>query len=239
MDVYLVPVGPDGYELYCEPHDGPIADAGAVGGGAARWWSWTYWRARMSRTFRTVLAYLEQERERRAARRAASYRGAWWQRLRDRVTAWLAERVAEQRLLWRLRNVSEATAYFPDDQHATEAAEVVRHSLRRDGARHGRWLIVNAVGFLIAVPLSFVPGPNIILYYFIFRVMGHYLSWTGAKQGGTSVRWSYQVCPPLTELRRLPHLPMTDRAALAHVVAERLGLERIDTFAERIARAGA
>lgn len=229
MDVYLVPVGPDGYELYCEPHDGPVADGVGDDG----------WRAKLTRTFRTVLAYLEQERERRAARRAELYRGTWWQRLRDRLTAWLAERVAEQRLLWRLRSVSDAIAHFPDDQNPTEAAGIVRHSLRRDGTRHGWWLVVNAVGFLIAVPLSFVPGPNVILYYFIFRVVGHFLSWTGARQGTTVVRWTYQVCPPLTGLRRLPHLPMTERAALAHAVAEQLGLERIDTFAERIARAGA
>ncbi len=229
MDVYLVPVGPDGYELYCEPHDGPVTD-GATGDG---------WRAKMSRTFRTVLAYLEQERERRAARRAAHYRGTWWQRVRDRVTAWLAERVAEQRLLWRLRGVAGATAHFPDDQDAASAAAIVRHSLKRDGRRHGRWLAVHAVGTVLAVPLSFVPGPNLILYYFIFRLVGHYLSWTGARQGTAVVRWTYQVCAPLGELRRLPHLPMTERAVLAHGVAERLGLEHIDTFAERMARAGA
>jgi hypothetical protein len=229
MDVYLVPVGPDGYELYCEPHEGPVADGvGDVG-----------WRAKMSRTFRAVLDYLEQERDRRAARRAANYRGVWWQRLRDRVTAWLAERVAEQRLLWRLRSVSEATAHFPDDQTETLAADIVQRSLKRDGARHGRWLAIDALGTVLSMPLTVIPGPNAVLYYFIFRVVGHYLSWTGARQGTAAVRWSYRVCPPLTDLRQLHQLPMTDRAALAHAVAERLGLERIDTFAERVARAGA
>jgi hypothetical protein len=142
-------------------------------------------------------------------------------------------------LLWRLRSVSEATAHFPGDQTSQQAADIVFHSLRRDGARHGRWLAVDSIGFCIAMPLSFVPGPNIILYYFIFRVVGHYLSWTGARQGTTGVRWAYQSSPPLTDLRRLSSLPMTERAALAHAVAERLGLERIDTFAERISRAGA
>lgn len=229
MDVYLVPAGPDGYELYCEPHEGIAADEPERRG----------WRAKLSRTFRTVLEYLEQERERRAARRAARHRGTWLQRLRDRLTAWLAERVAEQRLLWRLRSVSSAMAYFPDDQTGQQAADIVLHSLRRDGARHGRWLAVDSIGFCIAMPLSFVPGPNVILYYFIFRVVGHYLSWTGARQGTTGVRWTYRPCPLLTELRRLPSLPMTERAALAHAVAERLGLERIDTFAERLSRAGA
>jgi hypothetical protein len=80
-----------------------------------------------------------------------------------------------------------------------------------------------------------VPGPNVLLYYFVFRVTGHYLSWTGARRGTCVVRWSYTPCAPLTELRRLASLPMVERAALAHAVAVRLGLEQIDTFAERMA----
>lgn len=226
MDVYLVPAGPDGYELYCEPQsDGADGDAAPADGV----------RAGITRTFRRVLTFLEQDRERRAARRAARHRGTLWQRARDRVVAWLAERVAEQRLLWRLRNATDAVAHHPDDLSGDEAATIVRRSLRRDGARHRNWLLFDAAGCVVTWPLTFVPGPNLLLYYFIFRVTGHFLSWTGARQGLTAVAWTYAVCPPLTDLRRLPALPMTARAALAHDVAARLGLERIDSFAERMA----
>lgn len=226
MDVYLVPAGPDGYELSCEPHhDGADAPDATQPG----------WRARATRIFRSVLTYLEQERERRAARRAARYRGTVFQRVRDRVVAWLAERVAEQRLLWRLRSTDTATAHFPDDLSAAEASAIVRRSLSRDGTRHRNWLAFDATGCAITAPLSFVPGPNVILYYFTFRATGHYLSWTGARRGTSVVRWTYTPCEPLTELRRLASLPMIERAALAHAVAVRLGLEQIDTFAERMA----
>lgn len=234
MDVYLVPAGPDGYELYCEPHHEatPVPVDGT--GWRARL-SWTFWRTRVTRTFRTVLAYLEQERERRAARRAMRHRGTVFQRVRDRVIAWLAERVAEQRLLWRLRSASEAIAHYPDDLSTDEASAIVQRSLQRDGTRHRNWLAFDAAGCAVTAPLSFVPGPNLILYYFVFRVTGHYLSWTGARHGTSAVRWTYRACPPLTDLRRLASLPMTDRAALANAVAQRLGLEHIDTFAERMA----
>ncbi len=229
MDVYLVPIGPDGYELYCEPHDTAAVTADE---------SVPRWRRRASETFRAGLAYLERERQRRAALRAQRYRGTVLQRIRDRVVAWLAERVAEQRLLWRLRGEQEARAHHPDDLPGPAASEIVQRSLRRDGARHLRWLIVNTVGFAIAVPLSFIPGPNVLLYYFIFRGMGHYLSWVGARQGLSAVRWAYAACPPLTDLRRLPSVPLQERAAFAHDVAQRLGLEHLDTFAERMALAG-
>ena len=235
MDVYLVPAGPDGYELYCEPHREGAGQSDEQRSGWRARLSWTFWQARISRTFRRVLTYLEQERERRAVRRAARHRGTLMQRVRDRVVAWLAERVAEQRLLWRLRSTGTATAHYPDDISADEASVIVRRSLLRDGTRHRNWLAFDATGCAITAPLSFVPGPNVILYYFVFRVTGHYLSWTGARRGASVVRWTYEPCGPLTELRRLASLPMTERAALAQAVANRLGLQQIDTFAERIA----
>lgn len=224
MDVYLVPVGPDGYELYCEPQEAAPAE---VAGGR--------WRRKASDVFRKVLDYLDQERHRRAARRAARHRGTPLQRIRNRMVAWLAERVAEQRLLWQLRRQERATAHYPDDIDAAEAEAIVRRSLRRDGARHGRWALVNLAGYIVALPFSFVPGPNVFTYYFVFRAVGHALSWSGARHGLSAVRWACASCPPLTELRRIGSLPRTERAALAHAVAERLGLERLDTFAERIA----
>jgi hypothetical protein len=225
MDVYLVPIGSDGYELYCETKDTPEAEIGPGDG----------WRQKGSRIFRAVLAYLDEERHRRAATRAARHRGTLFQRARDRVVAWLAERVAEQRLLWHLRGQPAAVAHYPDDVSAAGAADIVMRSLRRDGARHGRWLIFDTIGFGISVPLSLVPGPNVLLYYFVFRMMGHYLSWTGARHGVSSVEWGYVSCPPLAELRRIQTLPRTERAVVARAVAERLGLEHLDTFAERIA----
>lgn len=226
MDVYLVPIGPDGYELYCEPQAGLSGDAEGRPEG---------WRQRSAVTFRRVLAYLEQERQRRAVRRAASPRRTLPQRARDRVVAWLAERVAEQRLLWHLRRHASATAHHPADITGARAEAIVSQSLRRDGGRHLRWLVIYAVGTAIAWPLSFVPGPNVLLYYFIFRAMGHYLSWVGARHGITAVTWTYAACRPLTDLRQLPSLPRGERPVLASDVAARLGLKHIDTFAERMA----
>lgn len=228
MNVYLVPIGPDGYELYCEPQAGAPGD----GDGDVRP---VGWRQKAAATFRRVLAYLESERQRRAARRAARQRRTAWQRARDRMVAWLAERVAEQRLLWHLRRHATVTAHHPDDIAAAAAEDVVRESLRRDGTRHLRWLVVYAIAMAAAWPLSFIPGPNVLLYYFIFRAMGHYLSWVGARHGNRAVTWTFAACAPLTDLRRLPSLPRAERPALANAVAERLGLEHIDTFAERLA----
>jgi hypothetical protein len=228
MDVYLVPIGPDGYELYCEPLDLPAAEMPASSG----------WRLKATRLFRSVLTYLEQERERRASARVPHVKRTWWDRLRDRGLVWLAERVAEQRLLWRLRSVPAAKAYYPDDLLPDAARDIVGRSLKRDGRRHGRWVGGNVLGYLVALPFSVLPGPNLPCYYFVFRAVGHYLSWLGARHGLRTVQWEYAACQPLTALRRLPSLPVAERGTFAHDVAERLHLERIDTFAERMALGG-
>jgi hypothetical protein len=227
MNVYLVPIGPDGYELYCEPHDAPAHDGERLAG----------WRQKASERFRSVLVWLELDRAHRVARRAAWPRPPWFQRARDRVVAWLAERVAEQRLLWHLRRHASATAHYPDDVSAAAAADIVQRSLRRDATRHLRWMLVNVAGYFIVLPLSVFPGPNVPLFYFVFRAAGHYLSWIGARHGQNAVAWSFAPCAPLTDLRRLPSLPRDERAAFAHAVAERLALEHLDTFAERMALA--
>jgi hypothetical protein len=98
-------------------------------------------------------------------------------------------------------------------------------------------LLVNAIGCGLTAPLTVIPGPNVAAYYFVFRVVGHYLSWAGARHGVSSVQWRYVSCPPLTDLRPIGTLPRTERAVLAHAVAGRLGLEHLDSFAERIALA--
>ena len=225
MNVYLVPIGPDGYELYCEPHEAADPDVAGPAG----------WRARAADVFRRGLAYLEHERQRRSVSRTERSPDTRGRRIRDHVVSWLAERVAEQRLLWHLRRQANAAAYHPDDIGPAMAAEIVVRSLRHDGTRHFRWMLVNAAGVAISSPLTLIPGPNLPFFYFVFRGVGHYLAWSGARHGADGVAWAYHPSVPLTDLRRLPGLPRADRAAFAHAVAGRLGLEHLDTFAERMA----
>ena len=104
VDIYLLPVGPQDYELYCEPIDHAAARASGVESGL---------RARASKAFHGILDYIENERHRRHEREESQHHRGPLQRVRDRIMAWMAERVAEQRLLWRLRSVSEAAVHQP------------------------------------------------------------------------------------------------------------------------------
>ena len=54
--------------------------------------------------------------------------------------------------------------------------------LRRDHDRHRIWLVVNTVLLVLSAVLALVPGPNLVAYYFAFRVVGHWLSMRGAAR---------------------------------------------------------
>jgi hypothetical protein len=229
MDIYLVPAGRHHYGLYCEVEDRRQGSGDETRPG---------WRAALGRQFHRSLAYLEAERRDRIERAAAAERRTRLRRLRDRALGWLAERVAEQRLLWFLRSERDVTAHHPDDMPADDAERWVRSELRRDGIRHLIWMFVDAGIYLVSLPLTPIPGPNVLSLYFSFRAIGHFLSWLGARHGLRHVSWRYKASSPLAELRRLPGMKPGDQAALAREIASRLNLRHLDRFLARMALAG-
>lgn len=229
MDIYLVPAGLRRYGLYCE-----VEDRRQAGGDDAR----RGWRAKISRQFHRVLGHLEAERRERLERAASAARRTRVQRLRDRTLGWIAERVAEQRLLWFLRSERDVTAFHPSDMPADDAERWVRSELRRDGLRHLIWMLVDGGLWLVSLPLTPIPGPNVLSLYFSFRAIGHFLSWLGSRHGLLRVAWRYEASTALAELRRLPGMTPASQAALAREVAARLHLRHLDRFVARMALAG-
>jgi Mitochondrial K+-H+ exchange-related len=223
MDVYLVPVGPDRHELYCEIPDEPEETAGEAPTG--------YFRRLMHR-FREMLA--DAERERRHGPAGGVPRG-WAGRLRARTMRWVAESIAEQRLLWHLRSQTEACLHFPDDLEEAAAVGLLRQQLGRDFDKHRFWLAIDSIGFLLSGLLMLVPGPNLLAYYFAFRLVGHYLSLRGAKRGLSGITLRAERSAPLTELRRVLGLDLRAREPRVHAVAETLRLEHLVSFFQRSA----
>jgi hypothetical protein len=242
MDVYLVPVGTDRYELYCEVPDEPVGDDGEAADDASEQpsrgvvrrviaWPGGFFR-RLRTKFREMLA--EAERERRLGR-AASPRDGRLARVRARVMRWVAESIAEQRLLWHLRFQRHACLHYPDDLDDQRAMALLQAQLRRDFEKHRFWLTVNASLFVLSGLLFFVPGPNAVAYYFAFRLVGHYLSMRGARQGQSGVEWRAERSAPLAELRRAMTLEPTARERQVQDVALRLQLDHLASFFARTA----
>jgi hypothetical protein len=226
MDVYLVPVGADRHELYCEVPDEPDTDQ-VEGQEPSR----GFFRRLLVR-FREMLA--EAERERRQAH-TTPVQGGWLGRIKARTMRWVAESIAEQRLLWLLRRQTEACLFYPDDLDEAKAITILRSQLGRDFDKHRFWLTIDSLGFVASGLVALVPGPNVLAYYFAFRLVGHYFSLRGARQGLSGVQWRSEKSAPLSELRRAIDLEPAVRVRHVHDVALRLRLEHLASFFERTA----
>jgi hypothetical protein len=226
MDVYLVPIGPERFELYCETADEDEAPPAEGSVGLIR---------RLQATFSHVLATIEREQEQWRTRAPARETPGILARARVRALRWLAERVAEQRLLWKLRGQVSVIAWYPEQLDPTQALGVIRQSLQLDADRHSRWLVIDSVGLLFSLLLTPVPGPNLAGYYFTFRVVGHFLAARGARQGLRVVKWDLRPSGALAALAGLDSLPAAERGARVRAIESELGLSRLARFFERTA----
>jgi hypothetical protein len=224
VEVFLVPVAADRYELYCEePDDDPDAEPEPRG----------FFR-RMVHRVRQQLAEAERHRDRDEPSQDDAPAG-FFARLKARTMRWAAEWIAEQRLLWQLRGRTAACLVHPDDVNEERARELLKRSLQRDWERHRFWLAIDGTAMIASAALVLVPGPNFLGYYFLVRTVGHYLSLRGARQGLTKVTWSVRATPDLTALRGMAAEPPDDREDRVRAIAERLGLERFARFFQRSA----
>jgi Mitochondrial K+-H+ exchange-related len=236
IDVYLIPVADNRYELYCEP----AADAATVNAeapaGSGR-------LAAMLHRFKAAVARVEQEQQSATPPSPLSPLSplsideprSWRERLQRRVLCWVAEKVAEQRLLWRLRTESDVRLLFPDDLTDEQALATARAMLAREARRHLKWTIIDGVLFCASGILALLPGPNALAYYFGFRLTGHYLSRRGATHALDEATWQCEAAPPLTLLRQAIPLRAADRRQHVHGVASALHLQHLPTFFERTA----
>ena len=224
MDVYLVPVGQQRYELYCEVPDEPDQAPADEPRGFVR---------RLLDRFRETIAAAERERHHGPQHGAPQ---GWIGRMRAKGMRWVAEAIAEQKLLWHLRKQDAACLHFPDDIAEHQAVAILRDQLGRDLKKHRTWLAIDSVLMLVfGVVLFASPGPNVVGYYFAFRVVGHYLSVRGARRGLDGVAWRNEPSEPLSELRRVLALDPDQREPRVHAVAAMLRLEHLVTFFERSA----
>lgn len=221
MDVYLVPVGRDRYECYYEAPEEEEAEEPADGQG---------FFARLRATFNEQLKEAERARHQRAIDPPKTILG----RMHKRSLRWIAERIAEQRLLWHLRRVHAATLHVPAELQLSDAESILRASLKRDADFHRNRLIPHTIALIAAGAVAFIPGPNVLGYFFTFTVVGHFLSWRGAVHALHRVAWTVVPNDELNRLHRAFSGGDADRHHVILDVAERLHMPKMALFVERM-----
>jgi hypothetical protein len=217
MILFLVPVGRNRFELYSEGREEPEPLTPEREGVVRRW------------SRRIGVRWNELVETARG-----SNDGGRFARWRDALVCRLAESIAEQRTLWALRHVSSAVVRFPASLDA-ERARTILTTLLADGRRHHlRWLWVDLVLVIVSGVFALVPGPNVIAYYFLFRLIGHLQSWRGARTGMETIAWTYESDAELAELGALADVPREQRASHVAAIAERLNLPRLSAFFDRV-----
>jgi hypothetical protein len=222
MDVFLLPVGRDRFECYYEAVEQDDTDEP----GEARGFF-----ARMRAIFQAQLREAERSRHQKSIEEPTSFLG----RLQKRSLRWIAERVAEQRLLWHLRTADAANLHAPEDLERGQADSIMRASMKRDADRHRNRMILHSLVLIAVTPVALVPGPNILGYLFTFTVVGHFLAWRGAVRGLHGIAWTIVPDAALTELRHSFALDAETRHRVIADVAHRLHLPRMARFVEQMA----
>jgi hypothetical protein len=216
--VYLVPLGHDRYELYTEPSDDTPSESDAPAG---------FFRQRCHRM------QIRWHKAVETARRGGAV--GRWARMRDWAVCRAAESIAEQRTLWSLRKSAVASLAYPSDLSDAEAAAIRSRLLMHARSHHGKWGIFDGLLFVVSGALVLLPGPNVFAYYFGLRLVGHYLSWRGAKNGLDVTVWDARAEPALAELGQLAAVPRESRTSRVQAIADALNLPRLAAFFDRVA----
>ncbi len=218
MIIHLVPIGKERFELYGEPPEEP-SDGPPDGAGLLRRWTQTagvHWHALVD-----------------AARHGHS--AGPLTRWRHALVRRLAENIAEQRTLRGLRGRSSVTLRYPSTVDAATAKAMLNAALAQGRRHHARWLAVDVILFIGSGALALVPGPNLIAYYFLFRLVGHLQSWRGACDGLAKASWTLEANQSLAELAALVDVPRAARQSRVEAIAARLNLPQLSAFFDRTA----
>lgn len=236
MDVFLLPVtpAPPGaeplVELYCEPPPDPDAEPGDAQAQAKR-----SFFARMVLRFKQALAEGEAEQRRQEKGEPEQIPGDTGTRVGRFVKRKLAAAVAEQRVLWHLRTATAARLHHPVTITSPRAIELAISEFKKDFAKHRLWCVIDGVIVVATGLLAIVPGPNLLAYYFIFRSVGHFFSFQGARKGMNPAMWTAVASAPLADLQQALSLDTKARIDRIAAVEAALGLERLSVFMRRVA----
>jgi hypothetical protein len=177
---------------------------------------------------------------------------SWFMRHRKRVVAWvgrvlktaheyyvkLEDRIDPgERVLKAMASAEGFVVYHGPAQDSSDADSRFRSLLRRKRFRQLFWfivdLVISAVAIVFTPILAPIPGPNVVLYFPLLRMLSHYRAIRGASAGLRSAEIEFKCLPDLVGLEENLRTPPFDRRAVL-AVAEGLKIRGLEQFLERM-----
>jgi Mitochondrial K+-H+ exchange-related len=142
-----------------------------------------------------------------------------------------------ERVLKTMASAERFVVYHGAAHDSTDARSQFRLLLRLRRIRQIFWfivdLIISAVAIVFTPILAPIPGPNVVLYFPLLRMLSHYRAIRGASSGLRSVEIEFKCLPDLVGLEENLRTPPFDRRAIL-AVAEGLKIRGLEQFLERM-----
>lgn len=93
-----------------------------------------------------------------------------------------SDRNISETLLKNLVKAPEITIVFPPGLSEPEARNIFRSLIDTQVKKHRRWMLTNGALLPFSIPLTLIPGPNVVLFYIAWRAFSHYKSQKGGQK---------------------------------------------------------
>ena len=146
-----------------------------------------------------------------------------------RAYEWVTwRRRRREHLLKSLGEIERVRIHYPSVMPEAQARSVYDGLIQTAVEKHGKWMIANAAAVPVSVPLSLIPGPNLLLGYLAWRSVSHYQS---RKAGQRAMELPIDFVPEtvLSELADLlQQRPLFRRKRRIRKLGEDLDLVNLD-----------
>lgn len=140
----------------------------------------------------------------------------------------LTRRSQMERVAQCLDDAPHLRLLHPSSIPSSAARQSCADSLRGVAAHHKKWILVDGVAFVLSLPLSVVPGPNLVLGFLGWRIGSHFKARRAALRA-LELPWELVSNDALVELEGYVRSPtIAPHLARIRELGQRIGVARLD-----------
>lgn len=132
-----------------------------------------------------------------------------------------------ERLLKELGELQRVRIHYPSSLTGAEARRILDELIEEQIATHKKWMVLNTAALPAALPLTLIPGPNVLLAYLAWRSVTHYKSKKAGEQA-SQIQMQFLPNDRLAELAALVGRRRFGAGRKIRALGRTLGLPHLD-----------